>query len=101
MGFIAQDVEKVFPELVFTDSKGYKSMSYDKLTAVIVEAMKEMKSGSDTKISSLEKKISSLNKENEILKQRIAILEKVNERVAKIEKIMDSDMITKTLGKNN
>jgi len=81
LGFIAQDVEKVFPELVFTDSKGYKSMSYDKLTAVIVEAMKEMKQESDAKISSLEK-------ENEFLKQRIASMEKVNERVVRLERMM-------------
>jgi hypothetical protein len=43
IGLIAQDVEKVLPELVHTDSDGYKSLSYDKLTAVLVEAVKELK----------------------------------------------------------
>lgn len=81
IGFVAQDVEKIFPALVYTDNKGYKSMSYDKLTAVLVEAMKELKSKSDAKISSLEK-------ENELLKKKIASLEKMSERIARIERIM-------------
>jgi hypothetical protein len=41
IGLIAQEVEKVLPELVQTDSKGYKTLSYDKLAPVIIEAMKE------------------------------------------------------------
>ncbi|MFH0975657.1 MAG: hypothetical protein V1874_07720 [Spirochaetota bacterium] len=56
-------MEKVIPELVYTDSKGYKTMSYDRLTAVLVEAVKELKAQSDAKIS-------ALSKENAELKQR-------------------------------
>ena len=41
MGFLAQEVEKVFPELVVTDHEGYKSINYIALIPVIVEAMKE------------------------------------------------------------
>jgi hypothetical protein len=41
IGFIAQDVEKIIPEVVHTDAEGYKSLSYDKLTAVLVEGIKE------------------------------------------------------------
>jgi hypothetical protein len=41
IGLIAQDTEKVIPELVNTDKDGYKAVSYEKLTAVLVEAMKE------------------------------------------------------------
>jgi hypothetical protein len=47
IGFIAQDVEPVLPELVSTDSKGYKSVSYEKMTAVLVEAVKELKTQND------------------------------------------------------
>lgn len=42
IGFIAQDLEKIFPEMVFTDEKGYKSVDYARLTPVLVEAMKEL-----------------------------------------------------------
>jgi hypothetical protein len=41
VGLIAQEVEKVIPEVVNTDKEGYKSLSYDKLTAVLIEAVKE------------------------------------------------------------
>jgi hypothetical protein len=41
IGLIAQEVEKVFPELVHTDSNGYKTLSYDKLGPVLIEAVKE------------------------------------------------------------
>ncbi len=41
IGFIAQDLEKLYPEMVFTDDKGYKSVDYSRLTPVLVEAIKE------------------------------------------------------------
>jgi hypothetical protein len=41
IGLIAQDVEKVFPELVAENEQGYKGIAYSKLTAVLVEAIKE------------------------------------------------------------
>ena len=41
LGFAAQEVEKLFPELVITDSRGYKSVDYGRLTPVLVEAIKE------------------------------------------------------------
>ena len=41
IGLIAQEVETVLPELVKTDPQGYKAVSYEKLTAVLIEAMKE------------------------------------------------------------
>ena len=41
-GLIAQQVEKVFPEMVKTiDSKGYKGVDYAKLVPVLIEAIKE------------------------------------------------------------
>lgn len=43
IGLIAQEVESVIPEVVNTDNDGYKSVEYDKLTAVLIEAVKEMK----------------------------------------------------------
>ncbi len=43
VGFIAQDVEKVLPEAVHTDEEGYKYLAYDKITVVLVEAIKELK----------------------------------------------------------
>ncbi len=47
VGMIAQEVETVLPELVSTDSEGYKSLAYDKMTAVLVEAVKALKAQND------------------------------------------------------
>jgi hypothetical protein len=41
IGFSAQQVEQYFPEIVQTDSKGYKAIDYSRLTPMLVEAMKE------------------------------------------------------------
>jgi hypothetical protein len=41
LGFSAQEVEKLFPEIVLTDPSGYKSVDYGRLTPVLVEAVKE------------------------------------------------------------
>jgi len=41
IGFIAQEVEKVLPELVTTTEKGFKGVSYQNMTAVNLQAIKE------------------------------------------------------------
>jgi len=41
IGVIAQEVEKVFPELARTNSDGNMSVRYQGLTAVLIEAVKE------------------------------------------------------------
>lgn len=40
-GLIAQQLEKVIPELVHTDSLGWKSVEYSHLVPVLIEALKE------------------------------------------------------------
>jgi hypothetical protein len=41
IGFIAQELEKYFPELVNTDKDGYKSVQYSHMVPVLLEAIKE------------------------------------------------------------
>jgi hypothetical protein len=41
IGLIAQEVERVFPELVLTNDKGYKMIDYTKFAPVLLEAFKE------------------------------------------------------------
>lgn len=48
IGLIAQEVEDIFPEVVSTDSKGYKSIAYDKLVVPLIEAVKTIKAENDT-----------------------------------------------------
>lgn len=50
LGFIAQDLAEVLPEVVKIDSNGYYSMNYNELIPVLVEAIKEQ----ETKIEQLQ-----------------------------------------------
>jgi hypothetical protein len=45
LGVVAQEVEEVFPELVsiYDPDQEYKSVNYDGLTSVLIEAVKELK----------------------------------------------------------
>ena len=43
MGFSAQDLEKLFLEMVFTVEDGYKSVDYTRLVPVLVVAVKEQR----------------------------------------------------------
>ena len=40
VGVLAQDVEKVLPQIVFTDDKGYKAVDYTKLVPLLIESIK-------------------------------------------------------------
>jgi len=41
IGVVAQEVEKVFPEIVDTRDNGYKAVKYEKMVAVLIEAIKD------------------------------------------------------------
>jgi hypothetical protein len=43
IGYIAQDLEVILPEVVRTDAEGWKSIQYTNLPALIIEAVKELK----------------------------------------------------------
>jgi len=43
VGFIAQEVEKLLPELVSEDEKGIKSLAYGNMNAILVKAIQELK----------------------------------------------------------
>lgn len=46
-GLIAQDVERVFPEMVATDSRGFKMVNYSELPYLMLQAIKDLKSEND------------------------------------------------------
>ncbi|MCR5454436.1 MAG: tail fiber domain-containing protein [Bacteroidales bacterium] len=71
-GFIAQEVEKVFPDLVGTDSNGYKTVNYIGVIPVLTEAIKTQ-----------QEEIEDLKEENEQLK---STLEQLLKRVEALEK---------------
>jgi hypothetical protein len=48
IGVIAQEVEKVFPEVVADRENGYKAVKYEKLVSVLIEGIKELKKEVET-----------------------------------------------------
>ena len=70
-GFIAQEVEEVLPDLVGTDSNGYKTVNYIGVIPVLTEAIKTQ-----------QEEIESLKSENEQLK---STLDQLLKRVEALE----------------
>ena len=91
IGLIAQELEKVIPELVMTGPDGFKAVAYDKLTAVIIEGMKEQQS-----------QIENLKQENEKLREEVSEIEKLRQEIDDLkkltnklsEKVLNSNMDT-------
>lgn len=64
IGFIAQDVEKIFPEVVSTDEDGFKGLQYSRFAPILVESLKQ-----------LTKEVRDLQKERDDMKRLINSLE--------------------------
>jgi hypothetical protein len=79
IGLIAQEVEEIFPELVAKDERGYKGIAYSKLTAVLIEAMKEQQQQFTAEITALQKENTQLKtimaEQMDALLARVAMLE--------------------------
>ena len=84
LGLIAQEVEKVLPELVNTDEKGFKSVQYSHLVSVLVEAIKEQQkqietlkaevSDKDNKVQNNENRIKTLESSVSTLSSQMQLL---------------------------
>ena len=66
-GLIAQEVEKLFPELVVIDENGYKAVKYSELPLLTIQAIKEQQS----QIEQQQKKLEAQQKQIEELKLMI------------------------------
>jgi hypothetical protein len=53
MGIVAQEVEKVFPELVVEGEDGVKRVCYEGLIGPLIEAVKEL----DARVAALEQRL--------------------------------------------
>ncbi|WAC13753.1 tail fiber domain-containing protein [Dyadobacter pollutisoli] len=72
-GLIAQEVEAIFPELVKTDEKGFKSVNYTGLIPHLIESVKE-----------LDKKYQEVKSENEALKVALKRVDKLEAALNKL-----------------
>ncbi|UXX78981.1 tail fiber domain-containing protein [Reichenbachiella carrageenanivorans] len=77
VGVLAQELEVVFPQLVKTDDEGYKSVNYAALTAVLIEAVKELSS-----------EVDHLKTENTELKAELTQVGQLAVKMELIEKLL-------------
>ncbi|HNI98811.1 MAG TPA: tail fiber domain-containing protein, partial [Leptospiraceae bacterium] len=83
-GFIGQEVEKVLPETIFKDEKGYLYVSYQTILPVLVEAFKKQKSLYENEKISSEKRLSHLEESSKKLRtdsEKLSILEESNRKL--------------------
>ncbi len=71
LGFIAQEVEKVLPEVVTRDADGYYSVAYSEVIPVLVEATKELRAENAT----LRQKLAALEARDAAREARLSRLE--------------------------
>ena len=74
IGFIGQEVEKVLPEVIFKDEKGYISLAYSHILPVVVEAFKELKKDHDlvkAEKAANDKKLHALEEDNKRLRDTV------------------------------
>jgi hypothetical protein len=77
IGFLAQDLEKIYPEVVGTDSNGRKSVAYDGLISPIIKAIQELFQrlmGIETHNTRQDRELASLKASNAAKDKEIAAL---------------------------
>ena len=70
LGFIAQELEEVLPNLVHTDENGYKAVNYIGLIPVMTEAIKEQNDKIDAQDKEIEKLKNRLKKIEALLMEK-------------------------------
>jgi hypothetical protein len=78
IGFIAQDVQKLFPELVATGTDGYLSLDYAKVTPILVKSIQEQQ----VIINEMKEQIALMKEQNVEMKASIENLKKGNTSTA-------------------
>lgn len=75
MGLMAQEVERVFPDWVGKDNKGYRYVTERSTTALMVEALRDLRAEKDAQIESLKKEAAAREAQNAELKARLDAIE--------------------------
>jgi hypothetical protein len=84
IGVIAQEVEAVIPELVKTDSDGFKAVEYANLVAYLIEAVKEQQK----MIDSQNNEIASLKADNQKSQAEISRMSDMQKQMDALKKQM-------------
>jgi len=88
-GLLAQDVEKVFPEMVAVDAHGFKMVNYSELPYLTLVAIRELKTENDSlraQLAERQRELEELRQQVVSVQARLARLEKPPSRTAKKKK---------------
>ncbi|MBL1214958.1 MAG: hypothetical protein D8M61_16575 [Ignavibacteriae bacterium] len=83
IGLIAQEVEVLFPEIVRTDSEGFKSINYSKLSVLLIDVTKKQ----NKKIKNLE---SEINEIKEMIQAQNTLIQEVSEKINQNDSVIKS-----------
>lgn len=79
LGFIAQEVEQVLPQVVVHDSDGFEHVAYARVVPVVVEALKN----EQRRVSKCNKSVGELSKEVDLLRGELAKQQRIIDRLAR------------------
>ncbi|MBP7282677.1 MAG: tail fiber domain-containing protein [Leptospiraceae bacterium] len=99
LGFVAQDIEKIAPELVGTNKEGFKTLDYTRIQWMQFQAIKELsvRLRSLTEVQEAEKAgneklrshLMELEKENKVLRREMESLKNQNQELKSIYKRLE------------
>ena len=100
LGYVAQDIQTVIPEVVKEDKDGYLSVAYTSIIPVISEAVKELhgqfvafKTDVKTKFVQLEARLNVIDKkqleQEALIKQQQQVIEQQQKQIDALERKMD------------
>ena len=97
-GLIAQDVERVMPDLVAEDEKGFKLVRYHKLPFVMLQAIKDLRAEKDEEVAALKSENAALKKQNADFEARLRRLERAFQNKVASRKTRAKRLIKPTPG---
>ena len=87
IGLMAQEVESVFPDWVGRTEDGYLHVTERATTALMVEALRDLRAEKDRQIAAQAELVRSQQQEIESLHSKIKSLEDIERRLAKLEAV--------------
>jgi hypothetical protein len=88
LGFIAQDVQKLFPDIIINTHDDYLGLNYHDFGVISVQAIQDLDAKTDASVTALKQEVETLKSEVEVLKARLANSTTQEDRIAKLEELV-------------
>jgi len=88
LGFIAQDVQKLFPDIIINTHDDYLGLNYHDFGVISVQAIQDLDAKTDASVAALKQEVETLKSEMTVLKARLANSTTQEDRIAKLEELV-------------